>query len=115
MSKTTTVAELAHRARDAAPILAIATTAKKDAGLRAAADYLEANRNGILEANAQDVARGKADGMAPGFLDRLQLDAGRVVGMASGLRQVANLSDPVGRVTAEWTRPNGLHLTKVRV
>jgi len=53
--------------------------------------------------------------MAPGFLDRLQLDAERVAGMASGLRKVANLPDPVGRVTAEWTRPNGLHLTKVRV
>ena len=115
MSETTTVPELAHRARTAAPVLAAASTAKKDAGLRAAADHLEADRDGILEANTQDVTRGEAEGMAPGFLDRLKLDAGRVAGMASGLRQVANLPDPVGQVTAEWTRPNGLHLTKVRV
>ena len=115
MSETTTVPELARRARTAAPVLAAATTAKKDSGLLAAADHLEADRDGILEANTQDVARGEADGMAPGFLDRLKLDAGRVAGMASGLRQVANLPDPVGQVTAEWTRPNGLHLTKVRV
>ncbi|SVC74857.1 uncharacterized protein METZ01_LOCUS327711, partial [marine metagenome] len=115
VSETTTVPELARRARTAAPALAVATTIEKNAGLRAAADHLEADRDGILEANAQDVARGEADGMAPGFLDRLQLDAERVAGMASGLRKVANLPDPVGRVTAEWTRPNGLHLTKVRV
>ena len=115
VSETTTVPELARRAQAAVPALAAATTAEKNAGLRAAADHLEADRDGILEANAQDVARGEADGMAPGFLDRLQLDAERVAGMASGLRKVAKLPDPVGRVTAEWTRPNGLHLTKVRV
>ena len=115
VSETTTVPELARRAQAAVPALAAATTAEKNAGLRAAADHLEADRDGILEANAQDVAQGETDGMTPGFLDRLQLDAGRVAGMASGLRKVANLPDPVGRVTAEWTRPNGLHLTKVRV
>ena len=115
VSETTTVPELARRARTVAPALAVATTIEKNAGLRAAADHLEADRDGILAANAQDVARGEADGMAPGFLDRLQLDAERVAGMASGLRKVAKLPDPVGRVTAEWTRPNGLHLTKVRV
>ena len=115
MSETTTVPELARRAQAAAPALATATTAEKNAGLRAAADHLEADRDAILEANAQDMAQGETDGMTPGFLDRLQLDAGRVAGMASGLRKVANLPDPVGRVTAEWTRPNGLHLTKVRV
>ena len=115
VSETTTVPKLARRARTAAPALAVATTIEKNAGLRAAADHLEADRDGILEANAQDVAQGETDGMTPGFLDRLQLDAGRVAGMASGLRKVANLPDPVGRVTAEWTRPNGLHLTKVRV
>ena len=53
--------------------------------------------------------------MATGFLDRLRLDPDRIASMASGLRQVAGLPDPVGRVTAEWVRPNGLHFTKVRV
>ena len=65
MSETTTVPELARRAQAAVPALAAATTAEKNAGLRAAADHLEADRDGILEANAQDVAQGETDGMTP--------------------------------------------------
>ena len=81
----------------------------------AAADRLEADVGDLLAANADDVARGEADGLATGILDRLRLDPDRIAGMASGLRQVAGLPDPVGRVTAEWVRPNGLHFTRVRV
>ena len=116
MSATTTsIPDLARRARSVAPVLARASTDLKDAALLAAADRLEADVGDLLAANADDVARGEADGMATGFLDRLQLDPDRIVGMASGLRQIAGLPDPVGRVTAEWVRPNGLHFTKVRV
>ena len=116
MSATTTsIPDLARRARSVAPVLARASTDLKDAALLAAADRLEADVGDLLAANADDVARGKADGMATGFLDRLRLDPGRIAGMASGLRQVVGLPDPVGRVTAEWVRPNGLHFTKVRV
>ncbi len=110
-----TIRDLARRAKAAAPSLAVATTAAKDAALRAAADRLEADVDLLLAANADDVARGEAEGMAVGVLDRLRLDAGRVAGMASGLRQVADLEDPVGRMTAEWTRPNGLNMSRVRV
>jgi len=110
-----TIPELARRARAAAPALAVATTATKDAGLRAAADRLEVDVPSILAANADDVARAEADGTPPGVVDRLRLDEGRVSAMASGLRQVADLPDPVGSVTAEWSRPNGLRMSKVRV
>jgi len=112
---TTSIPDLARRARAVAPVLARASTDLKDAALLAAADRLEADVGDLLAANADDVARGEADGMATGFLDRLRLDPDRIAGMASGLRQVAGLPDPVGRVTAEWVRPNGLHFTKVRV
>ena len=116
MSATTTsIPDLARRARSVAPVLARASTDLKDAALLAAADRLEADVGDLLAANADDVARGEADGMATSFLDRLRLDSDRIASMASGLRQIAGLPDPVGRVTAEWIRPNGLHFTKVRV
>jgi glutamate-5-semialdehyde dehydrogenase len=109
------IPDLARRAKIAAPALGLAGTTTKDAALRAAADRLEADVADILAANGDDLASGRAAGMAIGVLDRLHLDEGRVAGMASGLREVANLDDPVGRTTAEWTRPNGLHVSKVRV
>ena len=112
---TTSIPDLARRARAVAPVLARASTDLKDAALLAAADRLEADVGDLLAANADDVARGEADGMATGFLDRLRLDPDRIADMASGLRQVAGLPDPVGRVTAAWVRPNGLHFTRVRV
>ena len=116
MSATTTsIPDLARRARSVAPVLARASTDLKDAALLAAADRLEADVGDLLAANADDVARGEADGMTTSFLDRLRLDSDRIASMASGLRQIAGLPDPVGRVTAEWVRPNGLHFTKVRV
>ena len=98
-----------------APILARTPTDQKDAALRGAADRLEADVAKLLGANADDVARGEAAGMAQGLLDRLRLDPGRIAGMASGLRQVAGLADPVGLVTDGWTRPNGLEISRVRV
>jgi len=109
------IPDLARRAKIAAPALSLAHTTTKDAALRAAADRLEADMADILAANVDDLASGRADGMAIGVLDRLRLDEGRVADMASGLREVADLDDPVGRTTAEWTRPNGLHVSKVRV
>ncbi|MDG1989611.1 MAG: glutamate-5-semialdehyde dehydrogenase [Acidimicrobiales bacterium] len=109
------VADLARRAKAAAPSLAVATTELKNAALLAAADRLQADVADLLDANAEDVARAEAEGMPAGMVDRLRLDEVRVAGMASGLRQVADLEDPVGQVTSEWTRPNGLHVSRVRV
>ena len=110
-----TIPDLGRRARGAAPALAVATTAQKDEALRAAADGLLADAGQILEGNELDLVRGEVEGIAPGLLDRLRLDESRLEGMASGLRQVAELPDPVGQVTDAWDRPNGLAISKVRV
>lgn len=107
--------ELAARAKAASRSLAIASTAEKDAALHAAADLLVANAEPIIEANAIDVARAEAEGMAAPLVDRLRLDPTRIDGMAGGLRQVASLADPVGAITDGWVRPNGLRIEKVRV
>lgn len=76
---------------------------------------LGSNADAILEANARDVAEAEANGMEPGLVDRLRLDVGRIGGMASGLRQVAALRDPVGEITEGWVRPNGLKIERTRV
>ncbi|NDH11405.1 MAG: glutamate-5-semialdehyde dehydrogenase, partial [Actinobacteria bacterium] len=111
----TPMPELARRAKAATTALAVASSAEKDAALRAAADLLEANADAIMEANAVDVANAEASGMDPGLVDRLRLDESRIAGMAGGLRQVAALRDPVGEITEGWVRPNGLRIEKTRV
>jgi glutamate-5-semialdehyde dehydrogenase len=109
------MARLGARAQAASRVLATASTAAKDAALLAAADLLVASTDAILEANAADVAREEAGGMAPALLDRLRLTAPRIEAMAGGLRQVAALPDPVGEVSEGWSRPNGLRINRVRV
>jgi glutamate-5-semialdehyde dehydrogenase len=111
----TPMERLGARAKTASRHLATASTAAKDAALLAAADLLVADTGAILEANAADVAREEAAGMAPALLDRLRLTADRIEAMAGGLRQVAALPDPVGEVSEGWTRPNGLRINRVRV
>jgi glutamate-5-semialdehyde dehydrogenase len=112
---TPSIAELGRRAKAASRHLATASTADKDDALRAAADLLVARGNDILEANAADVDRARADGISETVIDRLRLTELRVEGMASGLRQVASLPDPVGEVLGGWVRPNGLQISQVRV
>ncbi len=111
----TPVATLGARAKAASRPLATASTEAKDAALHAAADLLERRGDEVLAANGADVDRERAGGMAPGLLDRLGLSRDRIAGMAGGLRQVASLPDPVGEVTDGWVRPNGLHISRVRV
>jgi glutamate-5-semialdehyde dehydrogenase len=103
------------RAKAAARTVATASSEAKDAALLAGADLLEQHAADILSANARDVDREEAAGMAQGLLDRLRLSPERIAAMAGGLRQVAALPDPVGEVTEGWTRPNGLRIEKVRV
>ena len=105
----------ARRARRAARDLAVLRTDDKNAVLLAAADALVATESAILEANAEDVAEQAADGVAEAMLDRLRLDPERIHGIASGLRQVAGLADPVGTVVSGSLRPNGLQMRQVRV
>jgi glutamate-5-semialdehyde dehydrogenase len=107
--------QLGERARGAARRLALASTAEKDSGLYAAADLLVDRSDEVLQANAEDVARAEQSSVAATVIDRLRLSRQRIEAMASGLRQVAALADPVGEVMDGWRRPNGLRITRVRV
>src|SRR5436190_90596 len=106
---------LGRRAKDAARVLALASTRQKNDALAAMADECRARRSDILAANAQDVAEARASGATAAFLDRLALDDKRVEGMAAGVEVVRDLGDPVGAVTDRWTRPNGMTIERVRV
>lgn len=105
----------ARRARVASKVLARLTTADKDAALHAAADALLAAADTVLAANAADIDAARESGTAESQLDRLRLTQARIDGIASGLRQVAGLPDPVGDVVRGSTLPNGLEIRQVRV
>ncbi len=109
------IVALCRAARNAAPILAGASTAAKDAALRAGAAALRRRAADLLATNAGDVEKAKAAGETPAFVDRLTLTAPRIEAMAVGLEQIAELPDPVGETMTEWTRPNGLRIAQVRV
>jgi len=113
MSLTEEMTALAKRARLASRRLASLSTADKNKCLLAMADAIELNAPAIQEANARDMAAGAETGLATPMLDRLLLDEARIAGMAAGLRVVAALPDPVGRLLDERIRPSGLKLTKV--
>jgi glutamate-5-semialdehyde dehydrogenase len=105
--------QLAKDAKAASRELAKLTAAEKNAILLAMADALEANAGAIKDANVLDMEFGAKAGLSAAMLDRLRLDDKRIAGMAKGLREVAALADPVGRVLDERTRPNGLKLQKI--
>ena len=107
------IAEMGRKARDAATVLAEASAERKQAALIAAADAIAAAEQQILAANLRDMALAKEKGLSPAMLDRLRLDPQRIRAMADGLRSVAAQADPVGKVLAEWDRPNGLHIRRV--
>jgi len=109
------LSEVAARARTASTVLALATRAAKDAALVAMADALLADAEEILVANAADVDAAASSGTPEHMLDRLRLDASRLAAMARGLRDVADLPDPVGEVLRGSTLANGLQLRQVRV
>ena len=106
---------LGEQARGAAHRLAVLTTTQKNECLSAMADGLIAGRDIIQKANAQDLVAGRAAGLSAALLDRLALNDKRIEAMARGLREVAALPDPVGRVLENRARPNGLRLQKVAV
>ncbi|WP_429413091.1 glutamate-5-semialdehyde dehydrogenase [Nocardia sp. GAS34] len=109
------VHDAARRARVASRTLARLTTAEKNAALHACADALLAAADRVLAANAGDIEAARAAGTAASLLDRLRLTQARLEGIASGLRQVAGLPDPVGVVVRGSTLPNGLEIKQVRV
>ena len=110
-----TIYDLGRRARAASKELARLSSEQKNAGLLAMADELVASKAELLAANAKDVAQAKADGLSHAMIDRLTLNPARVAAMADGIRTVAALPDPVGQAITQWTRPNGIQISKVRV
>ena len=109
------VSDLALKARAAARTLSTATGAERKAALYAIAAAIESRSAEILKANAEDIARAKAEDMHPQMQDRLLLTESRVEGMANGARLVADLPDPLGQVLRQSTLPNGLDLKQVSV
>src|ERR1019366_89580 len=104
---------LARQAKAASRELAKLTTAEKNACLLTMAQELEKNSNALKEANTLDMEVGAKLGLSSAMLDRLKLDDKRIAGMARGLREVAALPDPVGKILDERVRPNGLKLQKI--
>jgi len=95
--------------------LALSTGNQRNAALQAAAQIVRARAAEILAANTRDMETARGRGLSAAMLDRLQLNEKRVEAMAAGIEQVAALPDPIGGVAAEWTRPNGLTIQRVRV
>ena len=106
---------IGQRAKEAEPILRVMTREEKDRVLLKAAELLVREQEKILAANEKDMQAGQERGMKPGLLDRLKLTKDRIAGMAEGLRQIADLPDPVGEVMKDWVPENGLHIRQVRV
>src|SRR5215470_6729501 len=106
---------MAHAAREAAAVLALAAAAQRTAGLSAAAAAIRSERDAILAANARDMEAARESRLTAALLDRLALDGSRVEAMAHGLDEVAAFPDPLGTVLGQWTRPNGLGIARVRV
>ena len=119
MSETTPLASMMKSLGEAAlaaqPVLAAASREQKDQALLAAAAALRDNVAEIIAANAIDMQAAEQKNLSAAMLDRLRLDGARVEAMARGLEDIARLPDPVGRVLAEWDRPNGLRIARVAV
>ena len=106
---------LGAQAKTASRVLMTAVAAEKNGALLKIADALLQNTDCILAENEKDLAAGRANGMAESLLDRLALSADRIAGMAQGVREVADLPDPIGAVQSEIIRPNGLRIQRVSV
>jgi len=109
------ILEMGARARAAAHALTILSADKKNEILRAMAASMREQEGSILEANAQDISAGEANGLNAAMLDRLRLNHDRIEAIATGIEEVAALADPVGEVLTQWTRPNDVHFEQVRV
>lgn len=109
------MAALGVAARSASASLARSSAVQRDAALQAAATELRANSEAIIAANQKDMSAAEAGGKSQAMLDRLMLNAERVEAMAAGLESIRVLANPVGRVLAEWERPNGLNIQRISV
>ena len=109
------ILDMGRKARAASRELVKLSSDQKNAILHAMADELLAAEEGILAANAVDLANAEANGLSKAMVDRLMLNSKRLAAIAAALREVATLPDPVGESLSEWTRPNGLRIHKLRV
>jgi glutamate-5-semialdehyde dehydrogenase len=109
------MAKIGRRAREAATALALASPEAKVAALNNSATAVRARADEILAANNRDLAEAEGQGITGALRDRLALDPKRVEAIAAGLEEIAALPDPIGRVLAEWTRPNGLAIQRIAV
>ncbi|MEO0465354.1 MAG: glutamate-5-semialdehyde dehydrogenase [Pseudomonadota bacterium] len=105
--------DMGQRARAASAAMARLSPGQRTAALKAIADEIEATTSSILEANAEDLDFGRQKQLSAALMDRLALDDARIASIADGVRDVADLPDPVGRELARWTRPNGLDIARV--
>jgi len=110
-----TIHQMGRQARAAAYKLAQLTSDEKNTVLRAMATAIRRSVPTLLEANARDLAEGKAKGLSAAMLDRLMLDENRIEAIAAGVDQVATLPDPVGQILEAWERPNGIKIEQIRV
>ncbi len=106
--------DIGARAKAAAAELAVASAERKHAAMISAAEHIWTNRADILAANQKDLDYGREKGLSAAMMDRLALDEERLQGIIGGLRSVAEQTDPVGEVIAEWVQPSGLHIQRVR-
>ncbi|WP_238164909.1 glutamate-5-semialdehyde dehydrogenase [Candidatus Phycosocius bacilliformis] len=106
---------LGQRARQAAKAVREASAETRSAALAAMARHIRAAAPTILAANGEDMARSQAEGLSPAMLDRLKLDPARLEAMAAAVEDVAGQADLLGEVMVDWTRPNGLHMQRVRI
>ena len=109
------ILDMGRRARAASRALVNLTSDQKNAILHAMADEIMARKDAILAANALDLGRAEQNGLSKAMIDRLTLDPKRLKAVADAVREVAALPDPVGELLTKWTRPNGLHIRKLRV
>ncbi|MDB6005766.1 MAG: glutamate-5-semialdehyde dehydrogenase, partial [Prosthecobacter sp.] len=109
------ILDMGRRARAASYALVKLSSEQKNAILVAMAEEIMAQQEAILAANALDLDRAELNGLSKAMIDRLTLDPKRLKAVADAVREVALLPDPVGEKLTDWTRPNGLHIRKVRV
>lgn len=108
------MADIGARAKAASAVLAFADPHAKTHALNAAADAVRARRAEIIAANNTDMTYGRDKGLSAAMLDRLMLDEGRIQGIVTGLRAVAEQDDPVGQLMTQWDQPSGLNIKRVR-
>jgi glutamate-5-semialdehyde dehydrogenase len=110
-----TIEQIGERARSAGRVLAQATAAQKNFALEAIANRIEQSSDWILSENEADVQAGTEKGLSPAMLERARLTPKGIQSMANSVRSVVHLEDPIGEVLRQWSRPNGLKISKVRV